>query len=173
MYIFRKPYSDNFISCRKRVIFLAFLWVCTLLLGVILARVLCGRTFSLMHTVIDSGVSIVPVILVRFFPLIVSAILAFFFSNKYIPIVAFFRAICYGFCSGCIYIIFGKAGWLLHLLIMFSGALANVALLFFWLHILVSARRIGTAFFISGAVILFSIVIEALFVYPVLATLKL
>lgn len=172
MYVFQKPPALTSALCRNRVIFLAALWLTGILSGVFLAKYEYRLLFPMMLAAADDSVSIIAVVFIRTLPLIVSAFIALYISIKLIPVLAFFRALSYGFCSGLVYYFYGSAGWLFHLLMMFSGLLTNVVVLFFWLHLMVSRERISTVFFICIAITAVIIVVEVILIAPVLATLS-
>ena len=155
-----------------RLTIFVFLWVLGLSFGILPARVIFHKYKPLMLAGNFSGVSIVPMILVKIFPLIISIFISLYISDYLILVLAFIRSFIFGFCIGIIYSIYSSAAWLIHMLILLSGLFLNVILLHYWMSILLFHRRsFYNAVIISGLILL-AVISEQCFIAPLLAMLN-
>lgn len=128
-------------SVKKTPVFcLSFPWVAGLLLGMHFAFNASTSISSLMHTVAYCRVSIVGLLLVLFFPLVISVIaisVPFFLFP-----LSFIKALSYGFCFYSVMFAFGSAGWLFSMLLLFSDSCMSVLLNWLWCRHLFGKRHI-------------------------------
>lgn len=115
-------------------LFLALFW---------LSGFLCGMWAFLSRESVVSGLigeaaagslSIVGLVLVTFFPFILSAFAVSLSWPVWILPISFCKAFLFSFVSFGIWRFYGSAGWLIHLLLMFSDLVAVPVLYGFWLR---------------------------------------
>lgn len=155
-----------------RLSYMAFSWILGISVGILTARVILKLHNPLMLVGNYAGVSIVPIILVKVLPLFVSIFLSLYFSDQLILILAFIRSFLFGFCSSVIYCIYDHTAWLIHILLLFTGFFVNVALLYYWISILLFHRRSLFAASIISGIILLVLIAEQCFLVPLLAMLN-
>jgi hypothetical protein len=103
-----------------RQLFISFFWILGLFVGFALSYDNREVITLLMRSVKFSRMSIVSLYAVQTFPFILSSIV--FYVSKpllHIPIVVF-KSVFFGFLNCSIVLLYGNAGWLVSLLIMFS-----------------------------------------------------
>lgn len=155
-----------------RLTLFVFLWVLGVSFGALPARIIFYKYNPLMLVGNFSVVSIVPMILVKIFPLIISIFISLYISDHLILMLAFIRSFLFGFCIGIICYIYSSAAWLVHILLLFSGLFVNVILLHYWMSILLFHRRsLYSAVVISG-IVLMVVIVEQCFIVPLLGMLN-
>lgn len=110
---------------------LILIWSAGLLLGIFLANEAPATTLSMMRTPDYPRVSIIGLVLIVAFPLITSAIAVRLCFPLLCFIFAFLKAICFSYCASCISVVYGSAGWLVRLLLVFSDSCAIAVFLWF------------------------------------------
>ena len=117
---------------RLRLFFLAFFWCLSFTVGILFARSNQSVTVSLMCTAPMCRVSIFGLVVTRLFPLLLSAVAAYFsVPNMIFPIV-FLKGASFGFCLFGAIMAYNSAGWLVFALLTFSEAVMIVPQLRFW-----------------------------------------
>lgn len=130
VWLFRDCIRDRF-WIRKALILI--LWVLGLLTGCILVKKAATSSFSQMRMLVNSHVSIFSVLLITFFPLVISAI-ALWFSKPWLLLpLAFTKAFLFGFVSSCVMVAFGNAAWLVRWFVLFTDSVMSVCYLWLWL----------------------------------------
>ncbi len=113
-------------------VFLSVIWILGIFLGLYLSVSLTENSKSLVRTLLESRVSTVGLIANLFLPFIISAIVWKFKIPAIYLLLAFTKAICYGFCLCSIGYVFREAGWLLRWLFLFSDTCSSALLLWYW-----------------------------------------
>lgn len=155
------------------VIFLALFWILGTTTGICLSRITFLNCFPLMLTFDLYGVSIVSVFLVKIFPLFITIFISLYISDPLISAFAFARAVLFGFCIGIIYCMYRSSGWLVQLLLLFSGPLVNVVLLCYWISILLFNQRSLNSAIRCASILFLVLFVELCFVMPFVNTLAL
>lgn len=114
------------------LLYLAFTWCLGLSYGMYFALRAEFVSYSMMHSLLSSPVSIVSLLVAGIVPLIVSVIFIRFRLSVFILPVAFSKSFLISFCQCCLLTSFGSAGWLVKAVIMFSGSINSALLLFYW-----------------------------------------
>jgi len=127
------PRSRRFL-CRKYTVVLAFLWIAGLLCGAFFAGSAEDPYFALMRMGVFSRVSIVGLFVLIFFPLLLSALAVYFRLPAAIYLIAFAKAILFGYTMCATSIAFASAGWLIRFLYTFCDAVFILFLLWFWIR---------------------------------------
>ena len=114
--------------CMIRVCFLAFLWISAMLAGILVCSV-DSRIHSLMLVAPGCSLSIVGVLVITILPLAIS--IAGLAANKFaiLYIIYIIKAFTSGYLLFAILRVYGSAGWLMHLLLLFSDNMTNFLIL--------------------------------------------
>lgn len=126
-------------TCR---VFLALFWVAGLLCGICVCLLGRSSVSSLMRGAASGAMSIVGLYLVTFFPFLVSAFAVIISWPGLLLPIGFFRAFSYAFTALGITVCYGQAGWLAHILLMFSQWAAMPFLYFFWTRHISGERKL-------------------------------
>ena len=116
---------------RMDLVLLAFTW---------LAGFLSGLLFSLqpgMDAVISrfsmiTRLTIPGLMCILLFPLALSCIAVF--KPQIFYLLSFLKALCFGYCSGCVLLMCVGAGWLVKFMLLFSDMLYHPCLFWFWIQ---------------------------------------
>lgn len=114
--------------------FILFTWCFGYTSGVVLLQRLSIECSSLLYFFLLHRSSFVGLIAVNIFPLLISAFLIRFGVPYLILPLALFKSFIGGYCSACILMVFGRAGWLISCLFLFSQSISNVVLLEYWIR---------------------------------------
>ena len=142
-------------------------WVTGLILGIVLSY----RTdfiASLMRGILSEPVSIVGLFAVSLLPYFLTALAVFVSKPGWVPIIAFCKAFCFGFCAAAMDRCFGSTSWLLRFLIMFSDIYTSPVLLWVWFGCGKGEASKGR-FLICGAALLLILAMDYWFISPILA----
>lgn len=157
---------------RDHVLLLAFSWILGFVFGMLYAHAAGDIVSALMRTAVCSRVSIVGLLASVFFPLIISAIAAYFSVPAVFISVAFLRAFSYGFCLWGVSAAYGSAGWLIRLLLLFSDSCTAVSLLWFCVrHLSGDRNSLKKDFVVCTVMASFVCCVDYFFVSPFLAAL--
>lgn len=158
---------SSFRWCRICKLLLAFAWYNGLLVGTLIAAMVDIDVFSLMRTAGDSRVSIVVLMAVIIIPFLIS-VLSVSLSKPWLLLpVCFFKAFSLGYCISGVCIIYGSAGWLVRLLLLFSSTVSAPVLYWFWLrHISGTKKYLWLDFMICAAVVFLITVIDYRMIAP-------
>lgn len=110
---------------------LAVIWSLGLVIGYYLASRSKPVISSLILLIQSDRMMIVGFLSMLILPFIVSAILIWMSLNIWVLPLAFLKACLYSCCC-CQIMVFGDAGWLAHLLFVFSESISVPILLWFW-----------------------------------------
>lgn len=116
--------------CSFRVCFLAFLWICCLLVGMYVASN-DPNILSLMRVAPKCNVSIVGLTVVLFLPFLISIIGFIYQKLVVIYILSAIKAFASGYLMYGVVFCYASAGWLMRFLLFFSDSAVTV--LFLWL----------------------------------------
>lgn len=151
--------------------FLAFFWLCGLCSGIMAFALADISFFPLMRSFSDCAVSIAGLLWATL-PFLISAAAVFLVAPWLVYPVCFAKAFLLSFLTCGIYSIFGSAGWLICMLILF-GDLVTVPLLYgYWLYALSEKglfRKTSVAFALSALLLVYSL--EHRFISPFAAHL--
>ena len=146
---------------------LAIIWILGILLGLYIAVSLPDNSRQIVAALTQSRVSVVSIIGCFFVPVILSAIV---WKVKYLAlffVLAFLKAVCYGFCFCTIGHVFRDAGWLLRWLFLFSDSCSSALLLWFWYrNITPMDHRVTKDLFICGIISAGVILFDICYVIP-------
>lgn len=117
---------------KTAIVSLSFLWCFGLSCGFLFALYVEPYVSSWMYSRVVGPVSIVGLLVAHVFPLIISIIAIRFRVTAVTLPIALFKSFLIGFCQCCVYFVFGNAGWMVKTLLMFSGSVNSVLLLYFW-----------------------------------------
>lgn len=117
--------------CRIPAVILAFCWIVGLVCGALYSLATECFVSVLMRMLPFSHASIVSLVVNLFLLLII-----YFASSRFVPIgfiylIVLLKAFLFGFCMVSIYMYYGTAGWMVHLLASFSEAFTVVPFLWF------------------------------------------
>ena len=168
--------------CRKLLKFLKRLplhtvillacWCVFLFFGIYTAHRVNTTYSSMMHAFINSRMSIVSLTCVAFLPFLYSMV-AFRLNQFYllIPVVCI-KAYAFGFICSLICVLFGTAGWLMRLLLVFTDSILVIPLLCYWcVNTLSSGKTRYSEIWSYIFLLLISVSIEYSFISPILAKL--
>ena len=124
-------FPQNLRKCST--IFLAFIWITGLICGASLFR-LAGNSFSsLMRGAVSGSVSIVSLLSVSLLPFLFSAFAVYIRSDRLLATLCFIKGCLFALVSCSILSVFGSAGWLIRILLMFSDLLCIIPLWRYWI----------------------------------------
>lgn len=157
---------------RRSAAALGFAWCAGLLSGMFFVAQLDGAVLSWMRTAAGGRVSIVGLLLGNLLPFFLCCIAFSFSIPRLAYAVCFLRSALYGFCALGVGLAFGRAGWLVQILLLFSDILTMPALLWFCLrHIHGEFRSRGRDFTLCAGYTAAVSAMELLWVAPFLAQL--
>ncbi len=119
---------------KYHTIFLAFLWVIGLTLGIRFASFAGDSLLSLMRGSAFGAVSIVNLLAVTLLPFLFSAFAVYIRSACFLAVLCFIKSFSFGFVSTGLVMAWGSAGWLIRLLFMFSDLICLVPLWWCWIR---------------------------------------
>lgn len=126
-------YAFHLSGIQRKIILLSACWICGLCFGIDTAARNAPTLSAMMHTILESRVSIVGAAAVLSFPLMLSAIAAAFsLSRLFYPVVAL-KAFSLGYTAHCFFLAYGSAGWLICALYLLPNFCVSALLL--WLNI--------------------------------------
>lgn len=128
-----KPKSYIFQSQTISIFLLISTWVVGSIVGFLIYNQAGSNYSSLMHGASISAVSIVGLLLSILLPFLLTAFAVFFSCPAIVYFVCLLKAISYGLCSLSVYGLYGRAGWLAQLLIMFTENCTTLSLWVSWL----------------------------------------
>ena len=154
--------------CMIRVCFLAFLWISAMLAGVFVCSV-DSKIHSLMLVAPSCSLSIVGVLIITILPLAIS--IAGLYTKKFaiLYIIYIIKSFSSGYLLFAIARVYGSAGWIVHLLLLFSENVTSFLIL--WITFRHVKGRSKTFFLDALICITISIaigIIDYLFVAPFL-----
>ena len=158
--------------CSFRVCFLAFLWVCCLLMGILLAYNDLS-IFLLMRTAVSCHVSIVGLTVVLILPILFSIVGLIFRKFVINYLILAVKALLTGYLLYGLLICYGSAGWLIRCLMLFSDNTVTIILL--WLmfrHINGNRGTLAVDSIISVFLAVTIGITDYLFVSPFLCSLS-
>lgn len=117
-------------SCKAILVLFWYIGFC----GGALAAAAAGNLTSLMRAYCDSSVSIVGLLIVPFFPFLLSAVAVYFSCTWLLYSTALGKMFCFGFCACAVSGTFGNAGWLICLLLLFTDFFTMPVLCWFQLR---------------------------------------
>ena len=121
---------------RRAVVLLVCAWFLGLVTGLLLSLSASDILFPTMRAAVASCVSISGLLSTILLPLLFSAF-AVYSSNFWLLIpIAFSKAFLFTFLGTGILAAFGSAGWLIHILLIFSGTAMPPVLWWYWLSAL-------------------------------------
>lgn len=123
-------YKDK---CFRLKILLLSGWTFGLVLGLRFAVCSPEYVSDMMRSLLNRRMSFAGGLLSLTFPLVITAFMLLYHKDILLPVLAFCKAFTFGFASGCIYLAFGSAAWLLRSFLCFTAIFSNVCLLFLWL----------------------------------------
>ena len=130
---------------------LAVCWIFGLLGGTVLFLYAGTPVVSLMRSVPLGSVSIVSLLLTGLIPFLFTAYAAFLSEPWVLFVACFCKGFLFSFVSLGISIAFSSAGWLMRRILLFSGDIWCVALLFLWIRILSGQKACWFAVLTAGA----------------------
>lgn len=119
---------------RHRVFFLAFFWCISSSAGFWIAFSTSDIVVSLMCAVVNCRVSIFGLVMMVFFPLLLSAAAVYFSVPDVLFPVIFVEGVSLGYCLAGMMLTFGSAGWLICFLLTFSESLMLIPQLWLWIQ---------------------------------------
>lgn len=125
---------------KDSVAFLAFLWIAGLISGTVTSFSADTSFLPLMRSALYSPVSIVCLLSAMLLPLLFSAFAVYISSAWLLIPVVFFKGFSYAYFGFGILTSFGSAGWLIHLLLIFSDTWILPVLWMYWLRAPVNGR---------------------------------
>ena len=132
---------DLFFGClyfdsarRQRLRILAFVWICGLLLGLTLGLFAANSMIPLTRQVVSVPVSTGWLLLSAVMPVAVSAFAVYRSDIRLLIPVVFLEACGLAFVGTLVLISFGSAGWLVRLLLTFTGSAVLPVLWVLWLR---------------------------------------
>lgn len=131
-------------SSRICIWILAFVWISGLICGVMYAAY-DATIISLMRMVCFNCVSIVGLATILILPLLISAVAVYFSKPAVIYLLSAFKAFSSGYCIYGTLAVYGSAGWLIRLLLLFSDTCITVVLMWFWIRHISGSKRALTA----------------------------
>jgi len=156
----------------KGRIHLAIVWIIGLFLGAY-----CGFRWDLslvplMRGCLYDSVSIVCVFCLICLPFMISLLASFWNARGLIYLIAFGKAFLFSFVSLGIFFSFGSAGWLVHLLLMFSEVCTLPVFYWFWM-VSLNHRQEPSALEIFSLLSSFFLIasLDSSYVMPFLASL--
>lgn len=128
------------LSRRNSIPVLAFTWVLSILLGIVLSRMNCDVISSLMYNAAFGDMSLYGILSASCLPLIFSFFAVNCFGARFLIPIAGLYGFFQGFFGWGIMDAFGHSGWLVRLLLVFSNVLMMPLLWFFWVRSLARER---------------------------------
>lgn len=113
-------------------LFLALFWLGGFLCGVLTSLKWEGVVSSLIGSAFAESISMVVLVLVTFFPFLISAFAVSASCPVLILPISFCKAFLFSFVSFGFWRFYGSAGWMVHLLLMFPNLVAMPSLYYFW-----------------------------------------
>ncbi len=118
-------------DCKMRMWILALTYFLGILFGVACAG--SGFTISsLMRTAASSGVSIVHLLCRTVGPFLLSILALRYQKYWLLYVISFTKAFLFALCAFSLAIVFGRAAWLIHILLFFSESIITPVLFLFW-----------------------------------------
>ncbi len=153
--------------CMFRVTMLAFIWLAGLTVGTLIA----ARFSTTVSFTLRFHPSFLQILFLSLLPLWLS-FLAFCGSAAFLFIIAFLKAVSFGFSSVLLICFFGEAGWLIRFLMMFSGVFSVCITWIVWLtHIANQDRRPTLGFVMATLAIAFVSYLDAYVIVPIVQRL--
>ena len=140
---------------RKNIFLFTLLvvWLLSYIFGLFLHQFLQPYSASLMRSVLLQPVSIVGLLLIYFFPLLLSYLSTFFNRHFIIYFVCFFFSVSFGFTFCGISEYFQSASWLFRFLLMFSEHCFILILGMLWIYSLKSSTPINSYYYVISGII--------------------
>ena len=159
------------ITCNFRLIILAFIWVVSLLCGVLYSA-RHQSVVVLMRLILSFQVSIVGVLFASILPFLITIYCSSNVKLFLIYTLCFFRGFLVGYAICALTITYGTGGWLVYMLSSFSSAISNLLLLLLWFYELnKSSFHIRNLRIVAALLAVVFSAIDYLFVSPFTATL--
>ena len=172
--MWRAPWQESGqrVSRRKPLISLAVCWCFGLGLGCAAGWSGGDSFISWMRTADFSGVSIVSLFLSLFLPFLFSAFAVSIQQNWIIFSLAFVKCFSFGFCAAGVVRCFGRGGWLICSMLLFSDLVVLPWCALFFGRCLGDVKRFGKWECACFAALVFLVVtIDRCFITPFLASL--
>ena len=129
------------ISRKSPYILLALSWLLGLVSGAVLFRCCNVYLLSVMPSVLVSRLSIVNSLLSLLLPFLFSAVAVYLSCPAMLWVVCFAKALCFGYISCGVFLLFPDCGWLVHALLLFSDQICVILLLVYWQRHISGYRR--------------------------------
>lgn len=139
----------------RTMIRLHVVWILGLLCGGLFAVCADHSVFSWMRMPPGGHLSIVGLLLVPFFPFLITALAVYLSCPWLIYLTCAYKGFCYGACVGVIRMAFGSAAGLIHVLLLFTDCLTMPVLYWLWIQSLQGSFRLRKA---SSCAVLFAII---------------
>ena len=111
---------------------LSIVWFSGLICGCLLALAQPKESIEFVGSIYQVNISIPGLLLSLFLPFVFSVLVVWMRLPILLLPIAFIKSICFSFCTSCLILAFGNAGWLLYRFYVFSDSFAVVILLWFW-----------------------------------------
>ena len=130
-----------FCNHNKNITAIACCWVLGLISGAAFSINSASCLYSLTRSLRYSDLSVVGFLAMLIFPYLLSTVIFKLSMWKGIIPLVFFKAFSFSCCAVAIIRAFGSSGWLLRLLLLFSGSISVVFLIWFWIRNCSKSRR--------------------------------
>ena len=162
----------SFFHCRTPRTTFILLWICGLLTGSLVSISADEILAPTMLAAISGSLSISGLLLVLFFPLLLTAAAVFISRPAVLYLIAFLKAFLFAFTGIGLLLSLESSGWLVRCLLMFSDSLLLPFLWLLWLQMLSGHEGFPMTRFVSVSLLaLLTGILDCSFVAPFLAGL--
>ena len=144
-------------ACRNRIYGFSFLWILSVLFGMLFASNEQGTASSLICCALLQDASLIGFLLTAFLPLLIAVVSIFLQIVSPLYIICFIKGISLGYCMISFLAAFGSAGWLLAVLILFSNISSLILFHYLSLLHLSSSRAISLEDFLIAFILFLGI----------------
>ena len=156
--------SPSFLFC--------LVWSLGVFSGLYIISVTPISVLSLFRLFFSSSATLIGLFFAQLIPLLITCVACWLSKSLLIYPVAFIKAFTYSFCSMGIALIFGDAGWLVRLLILFPDFCTVCVLIWFWIRRLTNSEvSFGNDLIVSLLAIFIICIIYFFSVLPILSHL--
>ena len=163
VHAFYRPYNRHSFFL---ILCLILCWCCGMFFG---CRLYEPLSLSLMHSAVNTHVSIVGVFVCTVLPLLCTYFSFITEKPIIILIVCMLKAAAYGYSAKLINVCFSTAGWLVQLLFLFSDSCLLVLLLFLWIyHFAGNSKRAICGLYLCGLLSAIVVMFDNYVIHPFL-----
>lgn len=127
--------------CKESTHYLAFAWLSGLLAGPFFTCSAGGSFTDMILAAPGTGVAATSLLATVLLPLLCSALAVYTRHIWILPALAFIKAFLFSYTASAVLTVFGSAGWLVCVLLMFTDILSLPLLWWYWQYSMVANRQ--------------------------------